>query len=50
MRAIRKIENVVLNSKYAVDVEAMLLEQSIGLGSEAENSDSSDSFDSSGSD
>ena len=44
MRAIRKIENVDLNSKYAADVEAMLLEHSIGLGSEAESlSDSSDS-------
>ena len=43
MRAIRKIENVHLNSKYAADVEAMLLEHSIGFGSEAESSDSSDS-------
>ena len=38
-----KIENVDLNSKYAADVEAMLLEQSIGRGSEAERLDSSDS-------
>ena len=33
-RAIGKIENVALNTKYAADVEAMLLEQSIGRGSE----------------
>ena len=46
MRAIRKIENVSLNTKYAADVEAMLLEQSIGRGSEAESSHSSDSSDS----
>ena len=37
-RAIRKIENVDLNYKYAADVEAMLLERSIGFGSEAESS------------
>ena len=38
--------NVALNTKYAADVEAMLLEQSIGRGSEAESSHSSDSSDS----
>ena len=46
MRAIRKIENVASNTKYAADVEAMLLEQSIGRGSEAESSHPSDSSDS----
>ena len=39
-------ENVDLNSKYAADVEAVLFEHSIRLGSEAESLDSSDSSDS----
>ena len=42
MRAIRNVQSVALNSKQAADVEAMLLEQNIGLGSEAESSKSSD--------
>ena len=41
LRAIRKMKIAVIVTTYAADVEAMLLKDCIGHGSESENSDSS---------
>ena len=46
LRAIRKMENVDLNTRYVADVEAMHLEHCIGHGIEYESLDSSNTTDS----